>query len=250
MRAPSQRRVLLPIVAVAWIASAAGIVFVGGCKSAAPGSSPTASTTTFDKAAQSAMTPDQALARLAEGNRRFVAGTSLHRDYPAQVKATSAGQFPFAVVISCIDSRSGPELVFDQGIGDIFVARVAGNYCPVDLLGSTEYATKKAGAKLVVVLGHTDCGAVKGACDKVELGNLTTVMHAIQPAVDSVTDEQADRSSHNKKFVRAVTEANVRRTIAGIRANSPILHHLEETGDVKIVGAMLDISSGTVTFLQ
>ena len=179
----------------------------------------------------------------------FVAGESLHRDYPAEVKATAGGQYPFAVVISCLDSRSGPELVFDQGIGDLFVARVAGNYCPVDLLGSTEFGTKVAGAKLVVVLGHTECGAIKGACDNVELGNLTTVIHALQPAVADV-QESGDRSSKNKKFVRAVTEANVRRTVASVRSNSPILRDLEQSGQIKIVGAMLDISTGEVTFLK
>jgi len=138
----------------------------------------------------------------------------------------------------------------NQGIGDIFFARVAGNYCPVDLLGSSEFATKVAGAKLVVVLGHTECGAIKGACDNVELGNLTTVMHALQPAVADVHDAGDDRTSRNKKFVRAVTEANVRRTVAGMRTNSAILRELEQSGQVKIVGAMLDISTGEVTFMQ
>src|SRR6476661_465709 len=181
-------------MAFAAVVLAGASYFVTGCQSAdvnANSSSTTATPAaraTFDHEAQSAMTPQTAQARLAEGNHRFVTGASLHRDYPAQVKATSGHQYPFAVVISCIDSRSGPELVFDQGIGDLFVGRVAGNYAPVDLLGSTEYATKVAGAKLVVVLGHTECGAIKGACDNVELGNLTTVMHALQPAVDEAPD--------------------------------------------------------------
>jgi carbonic anhydrase len=236
------------------IALTAGLLqLASGCRSdgsSATSMAPTKATNaTMDKAAQSQMTPDQAIARLTEGNHRFVAGQSLHRDYPAEVKATAGGQYPFAVIISCLDSRSGPELVFDQGIGDLFVGRVAGNYCPVDLLGSTEFGTKVAGAKLVVVLGHTECGAIKGACDNVELGNLTTVIHALQPAVTEV-QESGDRSSKNKKFVRAVTEANVRRTVASIRSNSPILRELEQSGQIKIVGAMLDISSGEVMFLK
>src|SRR5262249_17518494 len=147
-----------------------------------------ASSATMDKAAQSAMTPGEALARLKAGNHRLVTGASLHRDYPAQIRATSAGQYPFAIVLSCLDSRAGPQIIFDQGVGDVFVARVAGNYCPVDLLGSMEFGAKVAGAKLIVVLGHTECGAIKGACDNVELGNLTTVIHALQPAVKDVGD--------------------------------------------------------------
>jgi carbonic anhydrase len=211
---------------------------------------PAVESTTFDKSAQSAITPDQAIARLVQGNRRFVTGASLHRDYPAQVRATSSGQYPFAVILACIDSRSGPELVFDQGIGDLFVARVAGNYCPVDLLGSMEFATKVAGAKLVVVLGHSECGAIKGAIDNVELGHLTTVINALKPAVASVPDAGGERSSKNKKFVMAVTVANVRRTVAAIRANSSILRELEQSGQIKIVGAMLDVHSGVVTFIE
>jgi carbonic anhydrase len=208
--------------------------------------------TTLDQSAQSKMTPDQALARLKEGNRRLVSGASERRDYPAQIKATAGGQYPFAVVLCCLDSRSSPEIIFDQGIGDLFVARVAGNYCPVDLLGSMEFGTKVAGAKLVVVLGHTECGAIKGACDNVELGNLTTVIHALRPAVADVPDAggSADRSSKNKKLVLAVTQANVRRTVASIRANSAILHDLEQSGQIKIVGAMLDIATGEVTFIE
>jgi carbonic anhydrase len=220
--------------------------FTAGCKTAGPH----VTSTTLDRSTQSALTPDQALTRLAQGNHRFVTGASLHYDYPAQVKATASGQYPFAVILSCIDSRSGPEIIFDQGIGDLFVARVAGNYSPVDILGSMEFATKVAGAKLVVVLGHTECGAIKGACDNVELGNLTTVIHALKPAVADVRDSGNDRTSKNKKFVLAVTQANVRRTVASIRANSPILHDLEQSGQIKIVGAMLDVASGEVTFLQ
>jgi carbonic anhydrase len=224
----------------------AALICLVGCQN---NETPSSNSTTIDQAAQSKMTPDDALSRLKEGNHRLVTGTSLHRDYPAQIKATSTGQYPFAVVLCCLDSRSSPEIIFDQGIGDLFVARVAGNYCPVDLLGSMEFGTKVAGAKLIVVLGHTECGAIKGACDNVELGNLTTVMHALQPAVADVKNISEDRTSKNKKFVRAVTEANVRRTVAGIRANSEILRDQEQSGHIKIVGAMLDISTGEVTFI-
>jgi carbonic anhydrase len=198
---------------------------------------------------QQLMTPDQALARLIEGNQRFVAGRSLHRDYVGEARAAAAGQYPFATVLSCIDSRSVPEIVFDQGIGDLFVPRVAGNYAPTDIVGSIEFATKVAGSKLVVVLGHTECGAVKGACDNVELGNLTTVIQAIRPAVDEVQDVPGDRNSKNKKFLYAVTVTNVRRTVAKLRQDSPILSQLEQSGQIKIVGAMQDISTGEVTFM-
>lgn len=152
-------------------------------------------------------------------------------------------------MLSCIDSRSVPEIIFDQGIGDLFVPRVAGNYVPTDIIGSMEFATKVAGSKFIVVLGHTECGAVKGACDKVELGNLTSFIQAIRPAVDQVQDVPGERNSKNKKSVYAVTVANVRRTVAHLRQDSPILREMEESGQITIVGAMQDIATGKVTFL-
>ena len=221
-----------------------------GCAHNSPATPAAVVSSTISKTEQSAITPDAALARLQEGNRRFVSGQSLRRDYPAQAKATSKGQYPFAVVLSCIDSRSSPEIVFDQGIGDLFVARVAGNYAPTDIIGSIEFATKVAGAKLVVVMGHTECGAIKGACDDVQLGNLTTVIQSLRPAVDDVKEVEEDRTSKNKKFVLLVTEANVRRTVAKLRADAPILHDLEQSGQIKIVGAMDDISTGQVTYFD
>jgi carbonic anhydrase len=229
------------------LVTAAGLA---GCAQNGAAGQPEVVSSTIDSTQQAAITPDAALARLQEGNQRFVSGASLRRDYPAQVKATATGQYPFAVVLSCIDSRSTPEIVFDQGIGDLFVARVAGNYATADIIGSMEFATKVAGAKLVVVLGHTECGAIKGACDNVQLGNLTTVIQALQPAVSDVTDVQGDRNSKNKKFVLLVTEANVRRTVAKLRSDSPILHDMENSGQIKIVGAIQDISTGQVTFYQ
>jgi carbonic anhydrase len=201
------------------------------------------------QAEQQSMTPDQALARMVEGNKRFTTGQSIHRDYMSEARATAVGQYPFATVLSCIDSRSIPEIVFDQGIGDLFVPRVAGNYAPTDIVGSIEFATKVAGSKLVVVMGHTECGAVKGACDNVELGNLTTVIQAIRPAVDEVQDIPGDRTSKNKKFLYAVTITNVRRTVIKLRQDSSILREMEDSGQIKIVGAMQDIATGEVTFL-
>jgi carbonic anhydrase len=223
---------------------------LGGCSTATPASPFPAVSTTIDKDAQSAMTPDEALARLQQGNARFITGTSLRRDYPAQVKATANGQYPFAAILTCVDSRTPPEIVFDQGLGDLFVGRVAGNYAPIDLIGSLEFATKVAGAKLIVVMGHTECGAIKAACDNVQLGNLTTVMDALKPAVDEVKDFEGERTSKNSQFVRLVTEANVRRTVAKLRSDSPILHDLEQSGQIKIVGAIDDISTGQVTFFN
>jgi carbonic anhydrase len=235
-----------------WVlVSALSLLMVAGLFGCADGTTPpTTVSSTIDKAEQSAITPDEALARLKDGNQRFVTADSLRRDYPAQVKATSSGQYPFAAVLSCMDSRSSPEIVFDQGIGDLFVVRIAGNYAQPDIMGSLEYATKVAGAKLVVVMGHTECGAIKGACDGVQMGNLTTVIQALQPAVDDVKDIQGDRTSKNKAFVLLVTEANVRRTVAKLREGSPILRELEQSGQIKIVGAIHDISTGQVTFFD
>ena len=160
--------------------STLSLLMMAGLIGCAGGTTPPAAvSTTIDKAEQSAITPDDALTRLKDGNQRFASGDSLRRDFPAQVKATSSGQYPFAAVLSCMDSRTSPEIVFDQGIGDLFVVRIAGNYAQPDIMGSLEYATKVAGAKLVVVMGHTECGAIKGACDGVQMGNLTTVMQAL-----------------------------------------------------------------------
>jgi carbonic anhydrase len=223
---------------------------LAGCANGGAEPPAIAVSSTITKAEQSAITPDQALDRLKEGNQRFVSGQSLRRDYPVQVQATSSGQYPFAAVLSCMDSRSSPEIVFDQGIGDLFVVRIAGNYAQPDIMGSLEYATKVAGAKLVVVMGHTECGAIKGACDGVQMGNLTTVIQALQPAVDDVKDYQGDRTSKDKEFVRLVTVANVRRTVAKLRADSQILRELEQSGQIKIVGALHDISTGQVTFFD
>jgi len=199
------------------------------------------------QAAQAAFTPERALAALREGNERFVGGRTAHRDLRAQVRATAAGQYPFASVVSCIDSRSAPELVFDQGIGDIFVARVAGNFVNDDILGSLEFASRLAGSRLIVVLGHTSCGAIKGACDDAKMGNLTGLLAQIRPAVLSVS-EHGERSSKNAAFVEHVAEANVRLTVEAIRQRSAVLREMEQKGDIRIVGAMLDIATGRVAW--
>lgn len=239
-------RTALVAVSLFTVVSAAGLP---GCAShTSTRNAPLSGTMT--RAEQQAMSPQQALDRLAAGNDRFVAGKSVDRDFPEQVRETATGQYPYAVVLSCIDSRSAPEIIFDQGLGDLFVPRIAGNYVQADLLGSMEFATKVAGARLVVVVGHTECGAVKGACDNVELGNLTTVIQAIRPAVNNVQTPSADRGSGNSAFVRAVTIENVRLTVEKIRTDSPILRDLEQSGQITIVGALHELDSGKVVWLN
>ena len=201
------------------------------------------------KRAQAATTPDQALQMLKDGNKRFVSGRMHQRDLMAQVKATASGQYPFAVVIGCIDSRVPPELVFDQGIGDIFTPRIAGNYVNTDIIGSSEFATRLAGAKLILVLGHTECGAVKGACDNAQLGNLTHTLSNIMPAVYSVTNVPGARSSNNAAFVQKVAEANVRLSVKALTNRSAVLHDLVAKRNLKVAGAMHDIATGRVTFM-
>ncbi len=195
---------------------------------------------------QQAMTLDESLERLREGNRRFAEGRPLPRDLPAQVKEASAGQYPFAVVLSCLDSRIPVEHVFDQGIGDVFTARVAGNVVNPDILGSMEFATKVAGAKVIVVVGHDRCGAMKGACDNVQLGNLTALVASIQPSVTAVAGPACN--SKDAALIDRIAENNVERTIAQIREKSPVLRELEAQGQLKIVGAMYDLDSGNVQF--
>jgi carbonic anhydrase len=208
-------------------------------------------TKTMDKAAQAKLTPQQAKQILIEGNHRFVENRQAKRDLADQVQKTATGQFPFAVVLNCIDSRVPSEIVFDQGIGDIFAARVAGNFVNEDILGSMEFACKVAGSKLVVVMGHTACGAVKGACDNVELGNLTGMLKKITPAVNAVkTPEGTDRSSANNEFVDKVAEKNVELTIQNIQQQSQILNEMHKNGEIDIVGAMYSVQSGKVSFFD
>jgi carbonic anhydrase len=196
-----------------------------------------------------ATTPDMALRMLAEGNARFAAGQSLRCDLLTAVEATAAGQTPFACVLSCIDSRVPTEMVFDQQLGDIFVARVAGNVPTAEILGSFEYATKVAGAKAIVVLGHTHCGAIKGAIDRARVGdNLTTLLNEIEPAVLS-THVEGERSSHNHALVEAVCERNVEFGVVAMILKSKVLKDLMVAGDLRLMGAIYDIDTGRVRFL-
>uniref|UniRef100_UPI0040492FEE carbonic anhydrase family protein n=1 Tax=Gelidibacter sp. TaxID=2018083 RepID=UPI0040492FEE len=201
---------------------------------------------------QATMTPQKSLQYLKEGNQRFQNNLKANRNLLEQVNDTSDGQFPFATILSCIDSRVSAELVFDQGLGDIFSVRIAGNFVNEDILGSMEFASKLAGTKLIVVLGHTSCGAVKGACDDAKLGNLTNMLAKIKPAVNAVS-EPADvslRNSKNSDFVDSVAEKNVLLSIENIRKYSPILKEMEDNNEIDIVGGMYDINTGAVTFYE
>ena len=204
----------------------------------------------LNKEVQNKTTPAQALEILKEGNKRFVGNQKLDRDLLEQVRDTQNGQWPIAAILSCIDSRTSSELIFDLGLGDVFSIRIAGNIANEDILGSMEFACGVAGAKLIVVLGHTKCGAVKGACDHVEMGNLTALLSKIQPAVEAETETKENRSSANGEFVENVAHLNVRRTVRQILDSSPILNGLVEAGKIGIVGAMYDVANGQVTFLE
>lgn len=204
---------------------------------------------TFNKEIQTNMPPVGALEILKEGNGRFMKNLKLHRNLLEQVNDTSDGQWPFAVVLSCIDSRTSAELIFDLGLGDIFSVRIAGNVVNEDILGSMEFACKVAGAKLIVVLGHTKCGAVKGACDHVEMGNLTSLLTKIQPAVAESTIKE-NRTSSNSQFVEDVAEINVKRHVHEILNRSEILNDMVKNGEIGIIGGMYDVGSGSVEFYQ
>ena len=204
------------------------------------------------KETQTSISPEKAIQLLKEGNNRFIENKAINRNLLDQVKATSLGQFPFATILSCIDSRVSSELIFDQGIGDVFSARVAGNFVNEDILGSMEFACKLAGTKIVLVLGHTSCGAVKGACDDAKLGNLTELISKIKPAVEAVEEpiDKSLRNSSNIDFVNTVAEKNVHMTIANIRTQSPVLKEMEDEEVIKIIGAMYDIKDGSVSFYE
>ena len=205
---------------------------------------------THNKETQSSITPQIALDILKEGNQRFVSNLKYNRNLLQQVNETRDGQWPFAVILSCIDSRTSAELIFDQGLGDIFSVRIAGNIANEDILGSMEFACKVAGSKLIVVLGHTKCGAVKGACDHVEMGNLTALLSKLRPAVDNETITKTERNSKNSEFVENVASINVRRTVDAVMERSHILHEMIEKGEVGICGAMYNVETGVVEFYQ
>jgi len=199
---------------------------------------------------QASLTPAKVMELLKEGNKRFVSGEVTLRNHKEQIRRAAANQFPKAIVLSCVDSRVPVEDVFDRGIGDIFVARVAGNFVNTDILGSMEFACKVSGAKLILVLGHEYCGAVKGAIDAVELGNITAMLEKIKPAVNSFLDYEREKASSNAEFVHMVAEKNVQLNVARIRQESPILQAMEATGEIKITGAMYDMNTGQVNFME
>jgi carbonic anhydrase len=203
---------------------------------------------THTKESQAAMTPESALAELIEGNNRFQDNLQIDRDLLQQASATSDGQFPFAVILSCIDSRVSAELTFDQGLGDIFSVRIAGNFVNEDILGSMEFACKIAGSKLIVVLGHSKCGAIKGACDDAKLGNLTAMLGKLKPAVNAVLEPAENRNSTNAEFVEKVANMNVALTLENIRRDSPVLKEMLNSGEIGIVGGMYDVHTGAVKF--
>jgi len=205
---------------------------------------------THTKDSQAAVSHSDALRLLKDGNHRFLSNSSINRSFNKQIDLTSTGQYPFAAIVSCIDSRIPTEIVFDQGIGDIFNARVAGNFVNTDILGSLEFACKLAGSKLIVIMGHTSCGAVKGACDHAKLGNLTAMLDNITPAMVEVkTAKGVDRSSKNLDFVNKVAVQNVHLTIAKLKAGSPVLNEMIDAGEIAVVGAMYDVKSGKVSFI-
>ena len=197
---------------------------------------------------QATMTPEKAVQFLKEGNIRFQNNLKANRNLLQQVNETSDGQFPFATILSCIDSRVSAELVFDQGLGDIFSIRIAGNFVNDDILGSMEFACKVAGSKLILVLGHTNCGAIKGACDDVKLGNLTTLLSKLKPAVEAVQDVPGDRNSSNPEFVQRVADMNVDITIENIKKLSPVLNEMCDRDEIAIIGGIYDVHTGEVRF--
>jgi carbonic anhydrase len=205
---------------------------------------------THTKETQNNLTPELALEILKEGNERFVNNIKAHRNLLQQVNETSTGQFPFATILSCIDSRISAELIFDQGLGDIFSIRIAGNILNEDILGSMEFACKIAGSKLIVVLGHTNCGAIEGACNNITMGNITTLLNKIKPAIDQETATHSDRNGKNMQFVMNVTINNIYLTTEKIRKQSVLLNEMEKGNMIKIVSGLYDVDNGKVRFFE
>ncbi len=203
---------------------------------------------TLTKEMQNAITPGMALDLLEEGNKRFVNNLKTNRNLLQQANETSDGQHPFAVILSCIDSRTSAELIFDQGLGDVFSVRIAGNIINEDILGSMEFACKVAGSKIIVVLGHTKCGAIKGACDHVEMGNLTALLTKIRPAVEDESETKENRNAGNSTFVENVAAINVKRSVKSIMERSTILKEMVESKQIGIIGGIHDIATGQVTY--
>ena len=205
---------------------------------------------TYTKETQDGLTPELALDILKEGNKRFVNNIKANRNLLQQVNETSAGQFPFAAILSCIDSRTSAELIFDQGLGDILSIRIAGNILNEDILGSMELACKIAGSKLIVVLGHTKCGAIEGACNNIVLGHITALLNKIKPAIDQETVTTTERNGNNKFFLQNVTQNNVFITVKKIKEQSSILYEMERSKEIKIIGGLHDIDTGQVIFYE
>lgn len=205
---------------------------------------------TYTKETQEELTPELAVELLKEGNARFVNNIKAHRNLLQQVNETSAGQFPFAAILSCIDSRTSAELIFDQGLGDILSIRIAGNILNDDILGSMELACKIAGSKLIVVLGHTKCGAIIGACNNIVLGNITGLLNKIKPAIEQETETKTERNEHNESFLKNVTVNNVFITVKKVRDQSSILREMEEAKKIKIIGGLYDVDTGKVIFFK
>lgn len=228
------------------------LMFSTACVSQSPDQSSNTDkkTEVLTSEAQAELTPQQIIEGLKAGNERYVNNNLTPTDYQAQVKATASGQYPSAIILSCVDSRVPVENVFDQGVGDIFVARVAGNFVNEDILGSAEFATAVAGSKVVVVMGHESCGAVKAAIDGVEMGNITAMLDKIEPAVEMTANYNGNRNTANNDYVTEVVNNNVINTIAEMRKNSPIIAELERNGEVVIAGAFYDLDTGKVTFLN
>jgi carbonic anhydrase len=239
------KRPSIPILVDVGFPTLLSLLLLCGCSSTAP-ERPDLATR---KQRQAAATPAQVLDWLKRGNERFASGKTERRDMLHDQRVTAAGQYPRAVILSCIDSRAPAEFIFDTGLGDLFNARIEGNIADADLVGSMEFACKVSGAKLVVVMGHTSCGAIKGACDRVQLGNLTGLLDKIQPAVEAVQGVAGERNSKNTEFVEAVAEANVRLTVERIRELSPILKGMEGEGQINTVGCIYNLETGQVRFL-
>ncbi len=234
---------------ISWLALPilfAGILFVVVKETAQP---QTSGGVVMNKDLQESMTPEQVLQRFKDGNQRFVQGKMINRDYLKEKDLTAAAQHPYAIVLSCVDSRKPVEIIFDKGIGDTFNARIAGNFVNVDILGSMEFATKVSGARLILVMGHSNCGAIKGAIDNVQLGNMTAMLSKIRPAVEAVHGMD-DRTSKNKKFVEAVARQNVLLAEEKILEGSPIIKEMVTASNVEIVGCMYDLETGIVTFYE
>ncbi len=205
---------------------------------------------THSKETQTSLSPSDALQILKDGNQRFVNNLKANRNLLQQVNETSTGQFPFATILSCIDSRTSAELIFDQGLGDIFSIRIAGNILNEDILGSMEFATKVMNTKVLMVLGHSKCGAIVGACNHVEMGNLTTLLNKIQPAIFNEKTIAENRTGSNTDFVNKVTELNVHLTLDRVRRESPIIAELEQEGKILIVGGLYDVETGQVNLFE